>query len=805
MNPPAWIIVLAASSLTFLTAAWLLSFCRFSAAWHHLGWLLALVIPVFSLAVVPTGWRVELPVLPADQPVEIPVLARPVFAAAVPPSETFSAPNAMVAPPAGLTVTAEQVVGALWVLGCLMVMGYLAISHFRLRQKLRRVRPATIPERILGAFTSAREQSGLRAELLLCDFTGVPFCYGLLRPCIVFPRLAAEWSDEMIRACLAHEFAHLRRRDLISLAVAQIGCAVLWFNPLAWFGLSRLRAAAESAADDLAIEQPSVFETYASQLIAVAAHARGSLFAAATFPMARTGQLRRRIDALMDEKRRRKAPGLWSVVSLTSVLLTVLAASLTVELVAAEPEPNGSPTEKMDNAPSVPPIMVACEGEFRTEDGRVIATGNVRLSWRGLRAQADRLDYDLNMGVIRLSPKKNSADKWERFFLLTLRDAGSDSSISPRIERQANLPITLNPAKGPPDLGLAGPVVIEGEDNGDFKDGLATATRNAMLSQFDVTVGADRLEYIPKNNFSRLYEKSATDDYQLIATVVLFIVKKEVSDLAKKYITAVQQGDEETLRQLLGAEIIPELPEARRREVENSWVQQALKLRSTLSMPPDSYTIQVTPWDQARMQVEPPLYWPIKPSYYIQILGKGSSVGIAICLPARDQMVIMQPLASESATVISEFDNAASPAAGLLGISQSDLVSKRGTPQQILGPTDGFQTYEYPDGLAAVVHQGKVVQCIARKPSTYQTDKGIGLGADLSDVTRAYGQYTSTENVEQWFGGNKQKVLYRHPKFDRYKINYAESDLVFMFDQNKKVESIWVGYIFPRESPEHGG
>jgi hypothetical protein len=135
----------------------------------------------------------------------------------------------------------------------------------------------------------------------------------------------------------------------------------------------------------------------------------------------------------------------------------------------------------------------------------------------------------------------------------------------------------------------------------------------------------------------------------------------------------------------------------------------------------------------------------------------------------------------------------------LLGISKADLLSQYGPPKQILGPEEGYQTYEYPDGLGVVIHKDKIVQYVAKRPSGYVTDKGIKLGSDISNVTKAYGDFIDTEEVDQWLVGNKQRTLYHHPKHDGYKINYAESDLVFMFDKNKKVESIWVGYIFPKE------
>lgn len=135
----------------------------------------------------------------------------------------------------------------------------------------------------------------------------------------------------------------------------------------------------------------------------------------------------------------------------------------------------------------------------------------------------------------------------------------------------------------------------------------------------------------------------------------------------------------------------------------------------------------------------------------------------------------------------------------LLGLSKSDLIRKYGAPVRILGPEDGYQTYEYSDGLGIVVHQGTVVQYVAKAHSDFKTDKGISLGSHIGEVTRAYGDYTDTQEVKQWFGGGKQRILYHHPAYDRYKLNYFDSDVIFLFDRSQQVESIWVGYIFPKE------
>ena len=136
----------------------------------------------------------------------------------------------------------------------------------------------------------------------------------------------------------------------------------------------------------------------------------------------------------------------------------------------------------------------------------------------------------------------------------------------------------------------------------------------------------------------------------------------------------------------------------------------------------------------------------------------------------------------------------------LLGRDKANALDELGEPSKILGPAEGYQTYHYAKrGLGVVFHDNTVVQYVIRTNSSLKTEMGIGIGADISDVTGSYGQYKRTEEVTEWFGGNAPKVLYHHKQLNRYKINYPDSDLIFMFDGNKKVEMITVGYIFPVE------
>ena len=56
----------------------------------------------------------------------------------------------------------------------------------------------------------------------------------------MLPATARQWSDEQLRSVLLHELAHIKRRDTVVQLLAQIACALHWFNPLVWFAAWRL-------------------------------------------------------------------------------------------------------------------------------------------------------------------------------------------------------------------------------------------------------------------------------------------------------------------------------------------------------------------------------------------------------------------------------------------------------------------------------------------------------------------------------------------------------------------------------------
>jgi|GEM_PF-6800644 len=154
--------------------------------------------------------------------------------------------------------------------------------------------------------------------------SGMPLACGIIAPTLVLPGEAHAWPAQRRQAVLAHELAHVNRRDCATQLLARVACAIHWFNPLAWYAARRMRMERERACDDLVIgsadggrrgatvaSQPDATAAeYASHLLEVARSLRTArLGALAGVAMARPSQLEGRLLAVLDQQRDHRPVG----------------------------------------------------------------------------------------------------------------------------------------------------------------------------------------------------------------------------------------------------------------------------------------------------------------------------------------------------------------------------------------------------------------------------------------------------------------------------------------------------------------
>ncbi|NNE68811.1 MAG: M56 family metallopeptidase, partial [Rhodothermales bacterium] len=195
----------------------------------------------------------------------------------------------------------------IWLLGLLVIMGNYVVGAIGLYLVSRRARPVDSQE-----WLDLAEEIGDRlwitrdVTLLKSHVTTMPVTWGGRKPVVLLPSDADSWSEDRRRYVLTHEFAHIRRWDCTTQGVAQLACALYWFNPLVWVASRRLRIERERACDDQVLMAGGKASTYAEHLLDIARSLRATLVSPlGAVAMARPSQLEGRVLAILDPDRRR--------------------------------------------------------------------------------------------------------------------------------------------------------------------------------------------------------------------------------------------------------------------------------------------------------------------------------------------------------------------------------------------------------------------------------------------------------------------------------------------------------------------
>jgi len=149
----------------------------------------------------------------------------------------------------------------------------------------------------------------------------MPLTWGILRPLIIFPSGAPEWSAKRRRMVLSHELAHIARGDWLLQICAETARGLYWFHPFAWIATRRLRQESECACDDFVLNSGIEPSDYASQLLDLARTLENSSRAwSPALALARPSNLERRFAAMLNPSVNRRC------LSPRAKLLAVLSA-----------------------------------------------------------------------------------------------------------------------------------------------------------------------------------------------------------------------------------------------------------------------------------------------------------------------------------------------------------------------------------------------------------------------------------------------------------------------------------------------
>ncbi|HEX8706782.1 MAG TPA: M56 family metallopeptidase [Pyrinomonadaceae bacterium] len=167
-----------------------------------------------------------------------------------------------------------------------------------------------------------------RVRLLRSERTLMPIVCGILRPAVLLPADAEAWSENQRRMVLLHELTHVARRDCLTQAIAQVACALYWFNPFVWMAARRLRVEREQACDDYVLSIGTKPSDYAHHLLEIARSMQErSVFQwsqTTSVAMARKSQLEGRLLAILSKENRRGAVSRVATTGLAGLIFVLL-------------------------------------------------------------------------------------------------------------------------------------------------------------------------------------------------------------------------------------------------------------------------------------------------------------------------------------------------------------------------------------------------------------------------------------------------------------------------------------------------
>lgn len=245
-----------------------------------------------------------------------------------------------------------------WSLFALAVFATFGVLCLRLARCMRGRREledgelrATLDELIPRAFPRGRH-----VRLYVAPELRAPVSFGFLRPAIcVPPRALVELGPDEQATMLAHELAHLMRRDPLWLSLAWLVERVFFFQPLLRVARAELHDLAELACDDWAARRTGNRLALASCLARIAEWVVGAPRALPATSMAEMHgrcRLAQRIERLLDDEAPRAQddePRRWGA-PLAAAGLGVLV--LVVPGVSAPSAPNTSALQRADASES---------------------------------------------------------------------------------------------------------------------------------------------------------------------------------------------------------------------------------------------------------------------------------------------------------------------------------------------------------------------------------------------------------------------------------------------------------------------
>ena len=209
-------------------------------------------------------------------------------------------------PMAGASVNPLQIIIGIyeyiWIFGMIALALYTAISYWRLRRKVD---------------TAVRYKD----NIFQSENVSSPFVFGIIKPRIYLP---FKMNGQDLEHVVAHEHAHIRRKDHWWKPFGFLLLTIHWFNPLMWMAYVLLCRDIELACDEKVIKELGNEQRgdYTQALVACSVNRR--MIAACPLTFGEVG-VKERVKSVMNYKK----PALWVIIIAVIVCVGVAVCFLT--------------------------------------------------------------------------------------------------------------------------------------------------------------------------------------------------------------------------------------------------------------------------------------------------------------------------------------------------------------------------------------------------------------------------------------------------------------------------------------------
>ena len=258
-----------------------------------------------------------------------------------------------------------------WLVCAILLAAYFVIGYACMVRRFRGTRLAPQPsiDALLDRFRFSRDP-----HICVSNSRRAPLTFGVFRPTVLLPE-DLPIGDAQFQLVLAHELAHIRRKDCLRKLLLTVCLCLYWWNPLVWLMVWLANRDMELACDEAVLRAlgPDCKKAYALTLLDMAQRNPKSAPLCSGFAKSSAEE---RIRAILNFKRIPAWVGIC-----VSVLFVLTASVFTTQAVSPSAIPEMEPAVQeeipKENAavsvpvseplPTTPPIMPEQEAESETQ------------------------------------------------------------------------------------------------------------------------------------------------------------------------------------------------------------------------------------------------------------------------------------------------------------------------------------------------------------------------------------------------------------------------------------------------------